>query len=565
MALVGRVVDDLQHAGTSATAVLGPVVLAMAAVVLATLDVPAPVVGIVVLALVASLAVLDRIRPGPVLGTLALIGLLATALATAMDDQLSVWLVVTTVMVLLAEVVDDPLGTRLAPTVRAVHLPGVAADTRRRPPGPYTLLVRCAVAGLAALLVIDSVVRLPTMVDMAVLVLVTLGLAWCSLRLRRAVVARRNRVADRAVTEALTAYAPEFYVYFSGPPEGDYQVRMWLPYLERLGVRYAVLAREDGMLGRAAALTSVPVLACPRLAGLDACMVPSVRALFYVNTHHQCVDGVRYLDRTHVHLNHGDSDKPSSYHPMIAMFDHVFVAGRAAVDRFSRNGVVVPEQKFVLVGRPQVADISSSNLDPLPGRRTVLYAPTWRGGVRDMSFSSLPRGEQIVQALLDSGVRVVFRPHPYSLRDTVSAAAITRIDAMLADASTPDRPHVTSAGTRGRPITDDYNRSDALMTDVSGTASDYLQSGKPMAVVDLAGTELGEKADVEAYPVLRAAYLLALDGDIVESLRPMLSEDPLATTRRELRTYYLGDHSDSVETFVTAARRALGKPEPAAG
>src|SRR5699024_471681 len=187
----------------------------------------------------------------------------------------------------------------------------------RRPAGPYRLLVLAAVAALALLALVGTVVVLPWWTGALLLVAVLVGLAWCTVRLRAAVAARRNRTADRAVTEALTTYAPQFFVYFSGPASGDYQVRMWLPYLERLGVRFAVLAREDAMLARAAALTSAPVLVSPRLAGLDACMVPSVRAVFYVNTHHQCVDGVRYLDRTHVHLNHGDSDKPSSYHPMI--------------------------------------------------------------------------------------------------------------------------------------------------------------------------------------------------------------------------------------------------------
>src|SRR5699024_9935482 len=167
---------------------------------------------------------------------------------------------------------------------------------------------------------------------------------------------------------------------------------------------------------------------------------------------------------THVHLNHGDSDKPSSYHPMIAMFDQVFVAGQAAVDRFARHGVVVPQEKFVRVGRPQVADIVDHTVDPLPGAPTVLYAPTWRGGVRDMSFSSLPRGERVVQALLDAGVRVIFRPHPYWRRDKGSAAAVARIDALLAAASTPERPHVTSDRAATASIVDNINRSDALVT-----------------------------------------------------------------------------------------------------
>ena len=536
---------------------MGLTLLTAGLLVVGALSFPELVVAAVAAVLTAGLWWVGRLRPGPALSVMAIVAFIATLVAFLQHDDAAPWLVVAAVAVLCAGLVDEPLDRRLVPQVRAAQLPGVPDDRRPATLGPMADVVQISTLLFAALLVLKSFAEPPDWVDAVVLLLVLAVIARSVLRLRTAVLARRTKVVNRAVTESLVDYAPAFYVYFSGPVAGDYQVRMWLPYLDRLGLPYAVLARDPQMLARASALTDRPVVACQRLGGLDDVMVPSVRALFYVNTDALCVDGVRYLDRTHVHLNHGDSDKPSSYHPMIGMFDQIFVAGRAGVDRFGRHGVVVPEEKFRLVGRPQVADVLDHNTDPCPGHRSVLYAPTWRGGVQDMTFSSLTHGAAIVRALLDHGVRVLFRPHPLSFKDKGSAAAIARIDELLSAAASAEVPHLTSDRMLQGTISDSFNLSDALVTDVSSVVSDYLHSGKPVAVADLSATGDGQPADPAAYPALRAAYVIDVTGDIGDRLRAMLDDDPLSQRRSQLRTYYLGDHTDEVGAFVDAATAAV--------
>ncbi|GGB33379.1 hypothetical protein GCM10011492_24950 [Flexivirga endophytica] len=552
----------LRRLGQSLLAVVGLNLLATLLVIVTAFGLPELVVALVSIALMIGLAWVGRLRPGPALNVMALVGVLATFVGFVQHEDETPWLVLAVAVVLGAGLVDEPLERRLVPEIRAAQLPGVPDDRRPQTLGPMAGAVQASTLLFAVWLLLEWLVDLPDPADAILLVAVVAIMARSVLRLRSAVHVRRAQTVNRAVTEALVAYAPAFYIYFSGQVAGDYQVRMWVPYLERLGLPYAVLARDPQLLARAAALTDQPVVACQRLAGLDDVMVPSVRALFYVNTDAQCVDGVRFLDRTHVHLNHGDSDKPSSYHPMIGMFDQIFVAGQAGIDRFHRNGVVVPEEKFRLVGRPQVADVLEHNTDPCAGTRTVLYAPTWRGGMRDMNFSSLARGETIVRALLEQDVRVAFRPHPLSRNERRSAAAIGRIDALLADAATAERPHLTSEQTRHDTVSEWFNRSDALVTDVSSVASDYLHSRKPMAVVDLAATGEGQPADPEAFPMLRATYLLDLGGELSTGLRAMLTDDPLAETRSRLRTYYLGDHQDEVARFVDMASRAVHGESP---
>lgn len=550
----------LNRAARTIPGVQGPTVLIAATAALAAWPALGPVVGVLALWQSGKILRIGRKRPtGVALNTTAIIAALASGLSLRARDAGTVWvalLIGETIVVALAQ---GSLHGRVVQRIRAYNLRGVPSDQRAQEPGALTSVVPVAGVLLAAMLIADSVVALPAYVG-AIALLISLGwLARCGLRLRAMVHARRGGRADLEVRAALERYAPQFYVYFSGPVAGDYQLKMWLPYLEQLGVPFAILARSSQMLPRAARLkTTAPLISCPVVTGLDVCMVPSVRAVFYVNINGSIADGVRYIDRTHVHLNHGDSDKPASYHPIFAMFDRNFVAGPAAIERFGRHGVFMPKEKCVVVGRPQVAGVVEDNVDPVPGRRTVLYAPTWQSGMREMSLSSLEHGERIVRALIDDGARVIFRPHPLSAGQRQAVETIARINALLVSARTAECPHLTSAQALKEGIIGNFNRSDAMVTDVSSVASDYLASCKPMAVVLPTGTQA--QADAEEYPVLRATYLIDLArDDLAAGFTPLLGTgpDPLESVRQDLRSYYLGDERDSVRVFLDAARSVL--------
>ncbi len=521
-------------------------------VIAAALGLPLPVVG--GLAVLVGVAVLVVGSPGP--GQLiVLVGATsAVALRLAGDGLLGaagLGFAVAVAVITVAAAADEPLARRLAPGVRTVNLPGVRDDPRPGEDRPFAAAVAVAVAvlGLGAAIAAWSGARVPA-VTVAVATVVVVGLA--TVRLWRRVGAIRRGTADRAVRAAVDAWAPEFAVHFCGPIAGEYQLTMWLPYLRQLDRRFVIITRDHRWLARAGALGPEPMLSSPRLSGLDDCMVDSIRAVFHVNTDQLGVDLVRYWDRTQIQLNHGDSDKPSSFHPMIAMFDKIFVAGQAAIDRFSDHGVVVEQSKFVIVGRPQTADIVPAGTGDT---RTVLYAPTWRGGTADMSLTSLWSGEQIVATLLELGATVVFRPHPYSLGDKASRAVIARIDALLARSRTPDRDHRTSDRTGSGPIAEWFNRTDALVSDVSSVPVDHLQSGKPLAIAMPPGAQVGAA-------LAEAAYLLPLDGDLVAGLTAMMGEDPLAEQRARTRVHHLGDipAEDLVAHFLRAARAAIDTP-----
>ena len=82
---------------------------------------------------------------------------------------------------------------------------------------------------------------------------------------------------------------------------------------------------------------------------------------------------------------------------------------------------------------------------------------------------------------------MILRPHPYTLQNPQSARQLARLEELLAaDRDRTGRQHAWGAtATRTGAWRSASNRSDALISDVSGVVSDYLYSGKPFAVTNM--------------------------------------------------------------------------------
>ena len=202
-------------------------------------------------------------------------------------------------------------------------------------------------------------------------------------------------------------------------------------------------------------------------------------------------------------------------------------------------------------------------MQPLPADapRTVLYAPTWQGGQPATNYSSLPLGSQIVAALLKRGVTVIFRPHPHSYRDPDQAAMARQIQRLLEDdQKASGRAHVWGdQAETAWDIPDCFNHSDALITDVSSVASDFLASGKPLAMVAIRQATGGVPPEV---PMARVAYVIKPDLSTLEStLDDLLGADPLAEKRRAYRTRCLGERWARTRPMSSSGPPAPSSPD----
>ncbi len=372
------------------------------------------------------------------------------------------------------------------------------------------------------------------------------------------VVGRRH--AQR-VTRALIAHEPRVAMGYAGRSGGPWQLKMWEPFILRSGERCIVInvhGRYVEMILEGADLTSPLVqLGSRGVAELDEVLVPSLRAVFYVQNARRNAAFLAHDRLTHVWLNHGDSDKPANFNPRHANYDLLVVCGQAGVDRYERHGITIARDKFAVLGRPQSAGIEmrTGAIGNLADKK-VLYAPTWQGVDEQVNFSSLEQGPAIVRALIERGATVLFRPHPLSYRWRRRRATISEIRQILKqDRETSPRFHrwgkqIDTVWS----IADLTNQCDALVSDVSSVVSDFLASGKPYAMTSMHGPVDTFR---EENPVAETGYVILGDmSNLGEALDGLLFDDPLAAARDERRRYVLGDVTgeESAEAFAGFVR-----------
>jgi hypothetical protein len=280
---------------------------------------------------------------------------------------------------------------------------------------------------------------------------------------------------------------------------------------------------------------------------------------FYVNNAARNTHFIERRELTHVWLNHGDSEKPACYNPVHAIYDLIFVAGQAGVERYARHGVSIPLEKFRVVGRPQVEVIQQPRGRMADQQPTILYAPTWQGPYADTRLFSLPVAVSLVEQLLAAGVRVIFRAHPMNYRFRSSTVMIKKVARLLArHRQETGVEHLWGAkAERAITIEECFNASDGMIADVSAVVTDYLHSDKPFAIVAVGRTvdELMREA-----PAARAGYLLSEDlSNLQQVLADMLGPDPLARVRSATREHYLGDFDREhyADGFLQAARTVI--------
>ncbi|MFC0682391.1 CDP-glycerol glycerophosphotransferase family protein [Lysobacter korlensis] len=520
---------------------------------------PFPVVlAVGVLTLCLSVRTFARLRPrSAVLGTYVLARTLlvfAVAALPTPEEPYPWWLGVACAVLALTTIGEITVIRVLrAATPRANNIPGVEM------PRPTALrrgwLSVCNVLTLAALPLVGFAVPSWGVVWVAApsVVVATVLLLDATKRIR----ARRS--GEQRLVASLAAYAPVFAVHWDAPREESFQLSMWLPYLERLGVPFLIIVRNPATFAFASRHTDKPVVLCRQLSELDPLVVPSLKTAFYVNNNSRNQHFVRYTHLTHIHLNHGESDKAPSYSPLFRLFDKNFVAGQAAIDRFSANGVWMRPEAFAIVGRPQVESIEvESAFIGSKRAKTVMYAPTWSGLYADSRYSSLLIGVPIVQALVERGCTVLFRPHPYTRRNHELAREAARIKALLEqDRARSGRRHVTGRHEKPEPIADWFNESDALIADVSSVVPDFLYSEKPFALTAMLGPL---ESFASSFPISRGSYLIHPDlGNLQDALEALLETDPGREGRKALKKYYLGDfpHEGYADVFLAEARKYL--------
>jgi hypothetical protein len=355
-----------------------------------------------------------------------------------------------------------------------------------------------------------------------------------------------------------TPVAGTVAVYFADDPRKLYQLKQWLPVLERLDREHPVtiITRNRKTYAELAAspLNVVCAPAFPDLVQLYE--VSDFKVAVYVNNSVHNFHSLMQRHMLHVHVNHGESDKVCMVSNQVKAYDRVFIAGEAARRRHRAALMEFDESALVPVGRPQL-DLRPAPVLPPSPLRTILYAPTWEGENASNNYTSVDVfGPAIVEkALAVPDVRVVYKPHPRVAVSPVPDVAAAHRE-IVRKLSRRQDDVVLESGD----ILAVFPGCDLMITDVSSVGLDflYLRQHQPMFVADRYDDR--ERLHTDA-PISRCADVVdsATIGTLTSTLAARLDHDEYRDARAAVRELYFGDLApgESTTRFLAAIDDAV--------
>jgi tetratricopeptide (TPR) repeat protein len=334
--------------------------------------------------------------------------------------------------------------------------------------------------------------------------------------------------------ELFERHRPQVVLYLAGVANVAYQANMWIPVLERLGARTAIVIRESHLKDRIAP-TSVPVYCLQSLRDLELLQLAGVKTVLYPANSADNVHMLRFHKLQHFFINHGESDKCVNQNQLMLAYDKLLLAGPLAKARLVKAGFKLHPDQVVEVGRPNL-ELLLDKKDNFPREpKIILYAPTWEGVVDEADYSSVSSyGLQLLRGLAGcAGVKVVFKPHPHTgikRKDTKSA-----LQEMLKFC----RSHAFEIVAADSDIYPHLNRADVLVTDISSLINEFLYTRKPVILTnpDL----LSHDKMVGEYPSARGAYIIDSPDSIGGILEHIATEDGKFKDRLTTSAYTLGE------------------------
>lgn len=140
------------------------------------------------------------------------------------------------------------------------------------------------------------------------------------------------------------------------------------------------------------------------------------KVVFYLFNAQSNCRMVAFRNVSHVFITHGESNKKSSVKPITRIYDHVVTSGQVGIDRYLKAGIFteydIENNRVIRLGNTFVGQ---NNYRYDKNSHTLLYAPTWEGGVPDENFSSISKNihKLLLETIKDKGIKkLIIQTHP---------------------------------------------------------------------------------------------------------------------------------------------------------
>ena len=341
----------------------------------------------------------------------------------------------------------------------------------------------------------------------------------------------------RSIESFIAEYDPEVIFYCSGAIGSVYQLNQWISVLERCEKRVLILAREKHFFSEGLN-TSIPAIRVSSMTGIDSCLAKSTRVVLYPANGVRNAQMLRWINLTHIFVNHGESDKVVNVSKFLRCYDKLYVAGQMAIDRTKDAGLDIPDSHFVAVGRPQTDIALSVVNEPITKKQVnILYAPTWEGFSDEANYTSVTMEAYSVFSKLikNDKYQLLFKAHPYT--GSIKATTRNALNKLNHLFESSDNVRIFDAGKN---IHDLMNESDMIITDVSSVLNDYLYTEKPIIITNPGAMD--KEQYHKQFFSSQAAYILKQDmSNLLDVLEKLIQTDSLREQRRKTKEYSLGN------------------------
>ena len=140
------------------------------------------------------------------------------------------------------------------------------------------------------------------------------------------------------------------------------------------------------------------------------------KVVFYLFNAQSNCRMVAFRNVSHVFITHGESNKKSSVKPITRIYDHVVTSGQVGIDRYLKAGIFteydIENNRVIRLGNTFVGQ---NNYRYDENSHTLLYAPTWEGGVADENFSSITQDihKNLLKVIKDKNIqKLIIQTHP---------------------------------------------------------------------------------------------------------------------------------------------------------
>ena len=345
-----------------------------------------------------------------------------------------------------------------------------------------------------------------------------------------------------------------------GMTHGPSHLDQWVEHFAKSGEDFAILIRNKALFDWAIQKYSyLDIVYAKNPSDVENILnkLPFIKAVYYFSNTGNLIHTLRYNRYKHVFLGHGDSDKAASAHKFFRVYDEIWVAGQAHIDRFKNAGFNVEHIEFVKIGRPNLKDILNKRLNSLAQDKTpsqlnkLVYLPTWEGVYDENNYSSAHLTVVMLSEVVkkfNCNLDVKFHPVMGSRDNTLLNLNLSLNEVFFAS------PVEVTIYTKEHPVDSFIGNGDAFICDISAVVSECISTLAPIFLYIPTDREiLTSSSDMQysdyAYTFSNIEELLYLLDEVF-----IKGKDSLAEMRYKALDYLLTIEATKKDEFYNQLR-----------